>query len=293
MGKRYDWQVTPQNTPRFKQRRILFLLAMGIFVLNLLCAAFLLAENNAWESFFAMEFGFFSVVHCFSERRVEMQTWGYVIFWIVFSFVGSAAVFLWHKAYWWFIGYGVELVVFALTAVLLFKRKTRKFAGYRKLYLCPVWKCDHLDSFLSSMEKEGYRLVGTSWFGLMYFQKSAPKTVRYFCTYPCLKNLSMNGIENELRSKYRANPIPTGIGTRQIHRITDIDANLTELNELRRKSLLRVILERLFFAVLLPIAVVVIAFSVHMDALLWIAVTALFIFIVYYLAGIVSLYRKR
>lgn len=80
MGKRYDWQVTPQNTPRFKQRRILFLLAMGIFVLNLLCAAFLLAENNAWELFFAMEFGFFAVVHCFSERRVEMQTWGYVIF---------------------------------------------------------------------------------------------------------------------------------------------------------------------------------------------------------------------
>lgn len=293
MGKRYDWQVTPQNTPRFKERRILFLLAMGIFVLNLLCAAFLLSENNAYELFFAIEFGFFSVIHCFSERRREMHTWGYVIFWIVFSFVGSAAVFLWHKAYWWFIGDGVELLIFTLTAVLMFKKKSPKFDGCRKLYLCPVWECDRLDSYLSRMEKDGCRLVGTSWFGLMYFQKSAPKTARYFSTYTCLKDRSMNGIESELRSKYRANPIPTGIGTRQIHRITDIDVNLTELDELRRKSLLRVIVDRLFFAVLLPVILIGFAVLFYIDALLWIAVALLSVIAVYYSTGIVSIYRKQ
>lgn len=68
MGKRYDWQVTPQNTRRFKQRRILFLLAMGILVLNLLCAAFLLAENKAYELFFAIEFGFFPLSIAFQKE---------------------------------------------------------------------------------------------------------------------------------------------------------------------------------------------------------------------------------
>ena len=221
-----------------------------------------------------------------------MQTWGYVIFWIVFSFVGSAAVFLWHKAYWWFIEYGVELLIFTLTAVLMFKKKAPKFGGYRKLYLCPVWECDRLDSYLSRMEKDGHRLVGTSWFGLMYFQESAQKAVRYFCTYTCLKDRSMNGIEDELRSKYRANPIPTRIGTRQIHRITDVDADLTELDELRRKSLLRVILERLFFVGVFLIGVICLSVLLQFVMLFWAVLLVLAVCLAYYSVGLLAVCNR-
>ena len=46
MGKRYDWEVTPQNTPRFKEKRILVLLANGLFVLNLLIIHCASGRNN-------------------------------------------------------------------------------------------------------------------------------------------------------------------------------------------------------------------------------------------------------
>ena len=39
MGKKYDWTVTPQNTPRLKERRLLFLLAMGLLAVDLLVIA--------------------------------------------------------------------------------------------------------------------------------------------------------------------------------------------------------------------------------------------------------------
>ncbi len=125
MGKRYDWQVTPQNTPRFKERRLLFLVAMGIFMLNLiLTGAFLSA--NIWEHVFgALWVVFFAAVQCFDDRRT-MWTWGYVIYWLIFSFVASAALFLWYRAYWWFVLYGIELTAFIIVTILTLKKRTTK-----------------------------------------------------------------------------------------------------------------------------------------------------------------------
>ncbi len=34
MGKRYDWKVDPQNTPYFRERRWLFVVAMSMLVPN-------------------------------------------------------------------------------------------------------------------------------------------------------------------------------------------------------------------------------------------------------------------
>jgi len=123
MGKRYDWQVTPQNTPRFRERRTLFLTAMGIFVLNLLLTGVFLSENMVWLLIGAFVFATFAVVQCFDSRR-EMWTWGYVIFWIALSFLFSLCLFLWHKAYWWLIGYGIELLAFFLLAIRILKKRT-------------------------------------------------------------------------------------------------------------------------------------------------------------------------
>ncbi len=125
MGKRYDGKVTPQNTPHFKERRILFLTAMGIFILNLILTGIFLGENATVFFITAFVFASFAVAQCFDNRR-EMWTWGDVIFWIVFTFVVSLILFVWHKAYWWFVGYGVELLVFALLAVRVLKTITAK-----------------------------------------------------------------------------------------------------------------------------------------------------------------------
>jgi len=125
MGKRYDWQVTPQNTPRFRERRILFLLAVGIFALNLILTGVFLSERMTWFLVGAFVFAAFAVVQCFDNRR-EMWTWGYVASWIVFSFVASAGLLLWYKAYWWFVGYGIELVVFIILAASKLRKGTAK-----------------------------------------------------------------------------------------------------------------------------------------------------------------------
>ncbi len=125
MGKRYDWQVTPQNTPRFKERRILFSTAMGIFVLNLILTGFFLAENMTWFLLCAFNFIGFAVVQWFDNRR-KMWMWGYVIFWVIFSLAASAALFLCYKAYWWLVGYGIESVAIIILAILMFKKKSTK-----------------------------------------------------------------------------------------------------------------------------------------------------------------------
>lgn len=122
MGKRYDWRVTPQNTPRFKERRLLFLVVSGILVLNLILTGVFLAEDMIWFLVCAFLFAGFAVVQCFDSRR-EMWTWGYVIFWIVFSFVASAVLLLWHKAYLWFIGYGIELIAFIILATSKLRKR--------------------------------------------------------------------------------------------------------------------------------------------------------------------------
>ena len=46
MGKRYDRYVTSQNTPRFKERRLLFLAAVGIFALNLILTGIINSHCN-------------------------------------------------------------------------------------------------------------------------------------------------------------------------------------------------------------------------------------------------------
>lgn len=134
MGKRYDWQVTPQNTPRLSERRALFLVAMGTLVLNLVLIGIFLASNMTWFLLCAVFCVAFSMVQYFDSRR-EMWTWGYVISWIVLSFAASAILILWYKAYWWFVGYGIELSLFVLISIRLLKRKNRR-QKQAKIYFC-------------------------------------------------------------------------------------------------------------------------------------------------------------
>ncbi len=128
MGKRYDWKVTPQNTPYFKERRGLFLVAVSMLVLNLLLATLFCSEGMKLYFPLMITFSLVGIARWFDDRR-EMWTWGYVVFWILCSFVFSGGMILWHKAYWWFIGYGVEVLVFLLITLWVIKKK---IAGPKK-----------------------------------------------------------------------------------------------------------------------------------------------------------------
>lgn len=124
MRKKYDQDVTPQNTPYFKQRRILFQTAMGFFVLNLILTS-IFAKSSVLLLIMALLFSAFTVVQCF-EKRSEMWTWGYILSWIAFSFISSAVIFLTCKTYWLFIAYAIEIALFVLLYKKIFKRVRRR-----------------------------------------------------------------------------------------------------------------------------------------------------------------------
>lgn len=125
MEKRYDCDVTPQNTRHFKQRRVLFAAAMGIFVLNLILSAIFITPKKLLFFAVALVFLGFSVVQ-YLDKRKEMWTWGYVLSWIAFAFISSAVIFLSYKAYWWLICYFIELTLYILLYKNIFKRRSSR-----------------------------------------------------------------------------------------------------------------------------------------------------------------------
>lgn len=274
MAKRYNREVTPQNTPRFRERRILFLLAMGMFCVNLVLAALLNADDAAALLAHVGLVVLFSVVQSLDSRK-EFWTWGYLLFWITL-FVGvSAAIILWHRAYVFFALLALELLGFAAVAWVLLKRNRVDVEGKKHLVFYPIWKCEMLDAYLSDMEREGYRLTGGKWGFLFWFRKCEAKNVRYFCTFTRLKERSMWGIEDVLRSEYRANPVPTGTGQMQIHRITDLSLDLKDLDNLRWNAMPAVLLERFFIAVVVPALLLCIAIRMQLAVLLQVALMLL------------------
>lgn len=125
MRKKYDQDVTPQNTPYFKQRRMLFQSAMGFFVLNLILTGILAKASTLLLIGMALVFAAFTVVQSF-DKRSEMWTWGYILSWIAFSFISSAVIFLTCKTYWLFIAYAIEIALFVLLYKKIFKRVRRR-----------------------------------------------------------------------------------------------------------------------------------------------------------------------
>lgn len=99
MGKRYDWQVTLQNTPRFKEKRALVLLANGLFILNLLIIAICHPDDRK-DSLICAALAFvYALVSIFEKRKAEWE-WGSVIIVCTLCFLGSAA-WIYKTAYCW------------------------------------------------------------------------------------------------------------------------------------------------------------------------------------------------
>lgn len=135
MGKRYDWEVTPQNTPRFKEKQALVLLANGLFILNMLIIAICHPDDRR-DSLICAAFAFeYAVLAVFEKRKAEWGL-GSVITACALCFLGSAAWIYKTGCYWYYIGYGIEMLIFILAAVLMFRRRSSNMAhngtGQRK-----------------------------------------------------------------------------------------------------------------------------------------------------------------
>lgn len=78
MGKDYDVYVTPQNTPRFRERKIIFAAAMGLQALNWLLLALVFADGRRGMILMALMTIGFTVVQWVDQRKA-MWTWRYIL----------------------------------------------------------------------------------------------------------------------------------------------------------------------------------------------------------------------
>ena len=95
-----------------------------------------------------------------------------------------------------------------------------------KRFFAPLWKCEDIESALSRLEQEGWRLDKISGFRKFEFVKATPKNTTYFFTY-WMRERDMYDYEASLRREYKALPIMIkGANTMRIHRIPE-DVDLT------------------------------------------------------------------
>ena len=102
----------------------------------------------------------------------------------------------------------------------------------KKRFFQPIWKFEEIESQLTVMEENGWRLNKIRGLRCFEFVKSTPKTVQYFFTYSLTREkLNMNLIENSLVQQFNANQIKgtllDGLGLTSVYRITK-QVELTE-----------------------------------------------------------------
>jgi hypothetical protein len=124
MGKDYDRYVTPQNTPRFSERKILFLMTMGVLVLNVLLIALICPEYWKGAAICACWACAFAVIQCI-DKRIEHWTWGYIIAWCVINALITAGFVLVAGLYWFFALLAVEVAALCFAAKRLLKRNRK------------------------------------------------------------------------------------------------------------------------------------------------------------------------
>ena len=95
-----------------------------------------------------------------------------------------------------------------------------------KRFFAPLWKCEEIESELSRLEQEGWRLDKISGFRKFEFVKATPKNATYFFTY-WTRDRNMYDVEASLRREYKALPIKGNFiefDSTDIHRILeDVD----------------------------------------------------------------------
>lgn len=125
MGKNYDVYVTPQNMPRFRERKILFLTAMGLLTVNLLVFACLFPEIRREMIVIVVLSAVLTAVQYF-EKRKAMWTWWYILTGCVLFALLTVGLILRLGAYWYLAVLAAEMLVCAGLAFVLLRPKYKK-----------------------------------------------------------------------------------------------------------------------------------------------------------------------
>ena len=120
-----------------------------------------------------------------------------------------------------------------------------------KRFFAPVWKCDKIESELSRMEREGWRLEQISGLRKFTFTKATPKNTTYFFTYHT-RSRDMDDYEACLKREYKALPIKGNLiesDTTRIYRITE-DVDLSQHKASRNFFLRYLVLQYVWIGLL-------------------------------------------
>ena len=121
-----------------------------------------------------------------------------------------------------------------------------------KRFFAPLWKCEDIESELSRLEQEGWRLDKISGFRKFEFVKATPKNATYFFTY-WMRERDMYDYEASLRREYKALPIKGNFieffDSTHIHRIPG-DVDLTPYKRSRNFFLRYLVLQYVWVGLL-------------------------------------------
>jgi hypothetical protein len=120
-----------------------------------------------------------------------------------------------------------------------------------KRFFAPLWKCEDIESELSRLEQEGWRLDQISGFRKFEFIKATPKNTTYFFTY-WMRERDMYDYEASLRREYKALPIKGNFiefDSTHIHRIPG-DVDLTPYKRSRNFFLRYLVLQYVWVGLL-------------------------------------------
>ena len=121
MKKKYNYFVTPQNTPQFKSKRILHILSSTCLVTNLIVFSILLPDIRLWTLGLAFVFLAYTFLQLFDKRR-DQWAWWVIIFGIVLSLAIPVCYILLFDLYLYFIVIAIQIIVSTIV-FCIFKRK--------------------------------------------------------------------------------------------------------------------------------------------------------------------------
>ena len=110
MKKNYDYYITPQNTPRLKDMRILHVLSNTCLVINLIVFAILLPDVRLWTLGVAFCFLAYTLLQLFDKRKAQW-TWSVIIFDIILSVAIPVCYVLLFELYLYFIVIAAQMIL--------------------------------------------------------------------------------------------------------------------------------------------------------------------------------------
>lgn len=125
MGKDYDLLVTPQNTPHFREKRVIFLVAMGLAAINFIVFSVLFPELRHMMLIAVAWIVGFAPIQYF-DRRKAVWTWWYCGTHVIGIFLLTALLILYLNIYWYYAILTAEVMGCIVVACVLLRRNHRK-----------------------------------------------------------------------------------------------------------------------------------------------------------------------